>query len=402
MGTYSKYDDAHLVGLTLRGNTAAYRQLIDRYRNVVFGLAVSYLGDFDRADDAAQEAFIRGYYRLNELRERPRFGPWLRTITANVCRMELRKAEVSVRLEDDVPGPESERPDRRLEQTEERESVLGALDRLPEAQRQVLVLYYLEEMNVAPIARFLEITEGAAKVRLHRARGALREEMDQMAERLTEGKRGPEFGDRIDLMEFGDLSELADDELVALVASLYGDTNHFVSLILALQPGDPETLEVRDRFLEAVDEDTRKHLTHAIAEADMCAESRHQVLSVARTLQEDGSIRPRASDDPRPELSEGTISVESFDDLTKLDDSEIETLFREIETRDLAASMESGRKATQLNKRIQKNVSDRVWNIMRVFNKHNPPTEERRSEVRREIVNTTHRLQDSGAIRPAP
>lgn len=69
MGSYSHHDDAGLVALTLRGSTEAYRELIGRYRNAAFGLAVSILGDFDRADDAAQDAFIQMVLRETDMKD---------------------------------------------------------------------------------------------------------------------------------------------------------------------------------------------------------------------------------------------------------------------------------------------------------------------------------------------
>ena len=87
-------DDDVLVRETLAGDRRAFRQLVDRYRNTIYGLAINYVGDFDLAEDLAQEAFIRSYYRLPDLQDGQRFGSWLRTIAANLCRMELRRRAV--------------------------------------------------------------------------------------------------------------------------------------------------------------------------------------------------------------------------------------------------------------------------------------------------------------------
>ena len=84
-------NDAQLVEACLEGDHRAYAVLVDRDRYPVFGLCLSYVKDFDAAEDAAQEALIAAYLKLESLPEPQKFGPWLRTIAANQCRMWLRR-----------------------------------------------------------------------------------------------------------------------------------------------------------------------------------------------------------------------------------------------------------------------------------------------------------------------
>ena len=91
--------DAAMVEQVLRGNREAYTGLIDRYRNVVYGIAYYHLQNFDDARDVAQETFIRAYVRLGRLREPEKFGPWLRRVAVNECRMWRRRERVTTPLE---------------------------------------------------------------------------------------------------------------------------------------------------------------------------------------------------------------------------------------------------------------------------------------------------------------
>ena len=76
--------DADLVRRTLAGSREAYKELVTRYQGHVYGLAYSLLGDWAEAQDIAQEAFLRAYTNLDQLRERERFAAWLRRVAFGV------------------------------------------------------------------------------------------------------------------------------------------------------------------------------------------------------------------------------------------------------------------------------------------------------------------------------
>ncbi len=95
-----------------------------------------------------------------------------------------------------------------------------ALERLPQEQREALTLYYLDEQGVEVVGRFLGISTGAVKARLHRARRKIRKEMVTMAKQaLSKNKLRPEFAKRVELRRFGDLARLTDEELRTLAES---------------------------------------------------------------------------------------------------------------------------------------------------------------------------------------
>src|SRR5690348_14190897 len=84
-------NDGETIRQTLAGERAAFAAQVDRYRDAVCGLAFHHLGNFEDAQDAAQEAFVHAYLHIEQLRDPDRFAPWLRRITANVCADFLRR-----------------------------------------------------------------------------------------------------------------------------------------------------------------------------------------------------------------------------------------------------------------------------------------------------------------------
>ena len=176
-------DDAHLVEACLAGDCRAYAALVDRYRYPVFGLCLSYLKDFDAAEDAAQETLISAYLKMENLPEPRRFGPWLRTIAANHCRMWLRRKRRLLPLDEQQavadPAPS---PAARILAQECRQQTLTAIAQLSRPQQQAVVLFYLEDLSLKQIAAFLDVATTTVEQRLYRARLHLKKEMLDMVE----------------------------------------------------------------------------------------------------------------------------------------------------------------------------------------------------------------------------
>src|SRR5207245_1566015 len=128
-----------LISRTKAGDVDAFTELTRRYQNMAFGYALSVLGDFHLAEDAAQEAFLAAYFGIAALREPEAFPGWLRGIVRHECHRILRKRHLEeVPLEDagELAAGAWE-PERHLEREEERASVLAAIASLPQAQREV-------------------------------------------------------------------------------------------------------------------------------------------------------------------------------------------------------------------------------------------------------------------------
>ncbi len=171
--------DRSLISKCLSGDSAAFGLLVDRYKESIYALAYSKLGNFHDAEDITQEAFIKAYRNLRKLRHWDDFHAWMYAITSNLCkdwiRNKSRKPDCEF-IEDQVP----ESLNYSLDEDKLKETLHEAMDSLPEIYRQVLSLYYLGGMNTTEIAKFLRVSQTSIYQRLSRARSLLRKEMIDM------------------------------------------------------------------------------------------------------------------------------------------------------------------------------------------------------------------------------
>jgi len=160
------------------GEVAAFDALVERFQDAVCGAAFSMLGDFDDAQDVAQEAFIQAWRDLDSLRDPDRFPGWLYRITCNRCRDLLRRQErTSGLLEADTEALAADaRPDpaEQVAQSEVRELVLSAIRSLSEPNRLATTLFYINGYSVNEVAEFLNTPAGTVKRRLHESRKRLK------------------------------------------------------------------------------------------------------------------------------------------------------------------------------------------------------------------------------------
>ena len=169
--------DGQLVECVRSGDREAFGSLVDRYRDMVYGLGYHLTRDFEAARDLAQEAFVQAYLKLGQLRDPDRFAGWLRQIATNVHRTHQRRREVAtVTLEEANAVPAA----RRLSEIEV--VVQEALARLRESERLALTLHYVNGYSHAEIAGFLGVRPEAVKTRLARARAHLKTEVMAMVE----------------------------------------------------------------------------------------------------------------------------------------------------------------------------------------------------------------------------
>jgi len=206
-----KLTDAELVEETLQGNKDAFGVLVTKYRGAVHGLAYHITGSFSDAEDLAQEAFIKAYGHLKQLQDRSKFASWLNGVTANLCKSWLRRQKdniVSVDESSDV-SPQMivyDTPEKALADKEFRASVMKAVSALPEKNRLVITLFYLDGLSYKDIAGFLDTTVSTVQSRLQRGRKQLKEEMLQMVEEIfDEEKLGTQFTQKVlaEIMESG-------------------------------------------------------------------------------------------------------------------------------------------------------------------------------------------------------
>ena len=173
-----------LIAQILQGDRQAYAQLVDRYQDSVF--AFLWRMGLRRAviEELAQESFVRAWRHLGDFEPtRAAFSTWLFAISRNLALNEIGRAghrlEVAADEDFDVATDDDSPPDA-LDRKRSRARVHAALGRLDPAQRSVLGLSYLSELSIAEVAAIEGISAGAVKVRLHRARQALRLELENL------------------------------------------------------------------------------------------------------------------------------------------------------------------------------------------------------------------------------
>jgi len=194
-----KSKDEILIKRTLSGDKNAFGLLVEKYKGIVCGLTYHKVGNFQDAEDLAQEAFIRAYQNLHNLKEYDKFAHWLYSIASNTCVAWLRKRRlntVSLELESDVVNiiDVSPTPSEVVESKELQNVVQDAIAKLPEPNRLAITLYYMDGLSVQEVSDFLNVPAGTVKSRLHNARKQLKGELISMVEQtFVKNKPDEEF-----------------------------------------------------------------------------------------------------------------------------------------------------------------------------------------------------------------
>jgi len=165
--------DGALVERFQAGDESAFEAIFERYQDGIFGLCLAVLGDYERAQDAAQETFLRAYANLGKVREPDSLGGWLRKIAVNVCRAEFKAAARQPMLAEEGEVEAARAPmagdvDDSLTDA----CVQQVLASLKPEYRVILVLRDVQGLSYEEIAAVTGCSLALVKVRLHRARKA--------------------------------------------------------------------------------------------------------------------------------------------------------------------------------------------------------------------------------------
>lgn len=174
--------DEELVGCVLAGEVQAYTALVNRYANVLSSIAFLMVRNVEDVRDIVQEAFVIAYCNIDQLDDPARFSAWIRGIVVNRCRKVLDKRTRAQRFLERLPHTiEIPDPTAELAIRENARQALQALDMLNELHREVIVLYYFQDLKVDDIAGLVNRPPGTIKRILAEARGKLKEELIDMA-----------------------------------------------------------------------------------------------------------------------------------------------------------------------------------------------------------------------------
>jgi RNA polymerase sigma-70 factor (ECF subfamily) len=181
-------DEATLVAGVRAGDERAFEVLIRNEGGRLLSVARRILGNEEDAREAVQDAFVSAFRARQQFQGQSRLSTWLHRIAVNAAiqKLRTRKRKAEDSLDDLLPrflpnGDHVERfvawtepPDEAVSRRETAEFVRQAIDRLPESYRTVLLLRDIEGLSTEESASLLETTANAVKIRLHRARMALR------------------------------------------------------------------------------------------------------------------------------------------------------------------------------------------------------------------------------------
>ncbi len=164
-----------LVERCRAGDEQAFQELVDRHKDLVFALIARTVQDRSRAEDLAQDVFLRVHRGLPYFRGEARLSTWIYRIVANVCLQDRAKPALAASIDDDPSGrtaPSS--TDRQFGDLELRDRLEKAIARLPANYRLVIAAHYLQGMRYEDLADALELPLGTIKTQLYRAKQQLR------------------------------------------------------------------------------------------------------------------------------------------------------------------------------------------------------------------------------------
>jgi RNA polymerase sigma-70 factor (ECF subfamily) len=171
--------DRHLVERCRRGSDAAFRELVDQHKNMVFAMISRSVSDRSQVEDLAQEVFLRVHRGLAHFRGEARLSTWICRIVLNVCADTRARTPREVSLDAMPPGgpppAATVTVDRAFGDLELNDRVAKALAQLSERSRLVLSMHYFSGRGYEEIAEALRVPLGTVKTHLHRAKQELRE-----------------------------------------------------------------------------------------------------------------------------------------------------------------------------------------------------------------------------------
>jgi RNA polymerase sigma-70 factor (ECF subfamily) len=167
------FDERALIERCRTGDDIAFGELVDRYKNLVYGMVWRLVADRSQIDDLAQDVFLKVYRGLPYFRGDARLSTWIFRIVSNVC------SQARSRRTAEVPGLTAVREpgsaDAAFAELELRDRLDKAIAQLPENYRLLIAAHYLNGVQYEALAEALDIPVGTVKTHLYRAKRRLRE-----------------------------------------------------------------------------------------------------------------------------------------------------------------------------------------------------------------------------------
>jgi RNA polymerase sigma factor (sigma-70 family) len=184
-------NDVQLIRKILSGDDAAFGILVEKYQKSVHALAWRKVEDFHYAEEIMQDTFLRAYKKLPTLKNPDQFAGWLHVIANRLCIDWMRSQKSVMQSLEDTPVEEIEESsythhisEQRMTERTERyhELVEKLLEKLPENERAVVTLFYLDEMSTKEIGKFMGVSVNTITSRLHRARKRMQADQEPLVQ----------------------------------------------------------------------------------------------------------------------------------------------------------------------------------------------------------------------------
>jgi RNA polymerase sigma-70 factor, ECF subfamily len=174
----SAEEDAADVARVLAGDVSAFEAIVRRWQHPLVNLAYRFCRDRGRAEDMAQEAFLRAYRSLASWRRDAAFSTWLFALATNLYRSEIRRLPpLTAPLDEGVMALDRHAVEPLVDEERRDRVIRNAVLALPAKYRDVLTLFYFHDMDIATAAASLGVPEGTVKARLSRGRDILRSKL---------------------------------------------------------------------------------------------------------------------------------------------------------------------------------------------------------------------------------
>ena len=172
-------DDLYYIDLVKHGDTAAYSYLVERYKDMVYSIAVKMLHNETEAEDLSQEVFIVVYKTLTKFKGDSKFSTWLYRVTYNKAISKLRKSNrVTITENDTFLENHLDTDELKIELTDKEENIeelQKALKKLSKEEQLLIMLHYFENQSIEEIAQVTMFSESNVKVKLFRVRKKLKD-----------------------------------------------------------------------------------------------------------------------------------------------------------------------------------------------------------------------------------
>ena len=175
-------NDIFIVEKVLAGQTHAFESLVDKYKDMVFTLAIGLIRNREEAEEIAQDAFLKAFHAIPKFQRKSKFSTWLYRITYNECISRLRKKKTRIVSFEDLENTESginfiESESDWEEREEQKRELSKVLLKLNESDRTLIMLYYYDGCPVEEISSVISISQSNVKTRLFRIRNKLHAEL---------------------------------------------------------------------------------------------------------------------------------------------------------------------------------------------------------------------------------